>query len=92
MWLAERPHDLKLTVPVGQSSSIRTKSSSASGIAVSISIPNPASLDQTAVGGAALQHHRPQKSEQRLARVLGLQQCVPIVDDPAEPVLDDRPE
>ena len=55
--------------------------------------PEPSEcLDQTAVGGAALQHHRPQKSEQRLARVLGLQQCVPIVDDPAEPVLDDRPE
>ena len=53
--------------------------------------PEPSEgLDQTAVGGAPLQHHRPQKSEQRLARVLGLQQCVPIVDDPAEPVLDDR--
>ena len=55
--------------------------------------PEPSEgLDQTAVGGVPLQHHRPQKSEQRLARVLGLQQCVPIVDDPAEPVLDDRPE
>ena len=55
--------------------------------------PEPSEcLDQTAVGGAPLQHHRPQKSEQRLARVLRLQQCVPIVDDPAEPVLDDRPE
>jgi MOSC N-terminal beta barrel domain len=86
----------RTTIPrdIGTRSSKRGSArhfSSSAGIAVSISIPNPARAS-TRPRSVAPQHHRPQKSEQRLARVLGLQQCVPIVDDPAEPVLDDRPE
>lgn len=46
-------------------------------------------VDEHMVGGAPLQHHRPQEGEQRFAGVSGLQQLPAAVGHVADPVCDD---